>query len=129
MPKAGQKFIVELKRPHLGWGTYRYTNTREPIIGEGYIKIPRRFAIDFEIFNSNHPTANPLYHCQALNGDFSGILLAQGCNVAGDPYAKQFAEANNLKGLGNWYMSVGAQEGGCIEVIFTSPNSLTIRYF
>lgn len=129
MAIAGQSFVVEIKPAHIGWGTYRYTNTRDPIYGEGYIKIPREYAHEFGIFNDNHPHANPRYYCHALNGSFNGVLLAQGCNTAGDPYAKQFAEEGNLKGIGDWYRSVNAQVGGHVEVVFTSSNSLTIRYF
>ena len=128
MPRAGDAFIVTLKPSHLGWGIYRYTDTRDPIYGEGYIKIPRRYAEEFDIFNDNHPTANPRYYCVAINGCYSGILLAQGCSRAGDIYAKQFAEEGNLKGIGDWYRSVGAQEGGRVKVTFTSPNSLQIEY-
>lgn len=128
MPKAGDTFTVIIKPSHLGWGTYRYTNTRDPIYGEGYIKIPRQYAKRFDIFNDNHPTANPRYDCIAINGCFSGVLLAQGCSQAGDIYAKQFAESGNLKGLGNWYRSVGAQVGGKVRVTFTSANSLQIEY-
>ena len=73
-------------------------------------------------------TANPRYRCAAVNGRYSGILLAQGCSSAGDVYAKQFAEEGNLKGIGNWYRSVGAQVGGEVRVTFTSPNSLEIEY-
>lgn len=98
------------------------------IYGEGYIKIPRQYAEKFCIFNDNHPTANPRYRCIAVNGRYSGILLAQGCSCAGDVYAKQFAEEGNLKGIGNWYRSVGAQEGGEVRVTFTSFNSLAIEY-
>ena len=118
MPRAGDTFTVTLKPSHLGWGTYRYTDTRDPIYGEGYIKIPRQYAERFGIFNDNHPTANPRYRCVAVNGCYSGILLAQGCSCAGDVYAKQFAEEGNLKGIGNWYRSVGAQVGGEVRVTF-----------
>ena len=128
MPRAGDIFTVTLKPSHLGWGTYRYTDTRDPIYGEGYIKIPRQYAERFGIFNDNHPTANPRYRCVAVNGRYSGILLAQGCSCAGDVYAKQFAEEGNLKGIGNWYRSVGAQVGGEVRVTFTSSNSLEIEY-
>lgn len=128
MPKAGDSFIVRLEPSHLGWGTYRYTNTREPVYGEGYIKIPRHDAENFNIYNNNYPTANPRYYCTAVNGCYSGILLAQGCSYAGDIYAKQFAEEGNLKGIGNWYRSVGAQVGGRVKVKFTSSNSLEIEY-
>lgn len=128
MPKSGDTFTVTLGSAHLGWGTYRYTDTRHPIYGEGYIKIPRQYAERFEIFNDNHPTASSRYCCVAVNGRYSGTLLAQGCSRAGDVYAKQFAEEGNLKGIGNWYRSVGAQEGGRVRVTFTSSNSLEIEY-
>lgn len=128
MPKAGDTFTVILKPSHLGWGTYRYTDSRDPIYGEGYIKIPRNYAISFGIYNSNNPSANPRYKCKAINGTFSGVLLAQGCGQKGDIYAKQFAEEGNLKGLGYWYRSVNAQVGGQVKVTFTSADSLTIEY-
>jgi hypothetical protein len=129
MAMAGQSFTVEIKPSHLGWGTYRYTGTREPIYGEGYIKIPRKYAVSYDLFNDNHPIADPRYFCTALNGSFRGTLLAQGCSEAGDVYAKQFAEEGNLKGIGDWYRSVGAQIGRYVKVTFTSSNSLTIEYF
>ena len=88
----------------------------------------RNYAEQFDIFNDNHPTANPRYHCTAVNGTYSGTLLAQGCSSAGDVYAKQFAEEGNLKGIGNWYRSVGAQVGGRVKVSFTSSDSLKIEY-
>jgi hypothetical protein len=125
---AGQTFVVEIKPSHLGWGTYRNTTSREPIYGEGYIKIPREYAEMYDIYNDNHPTANPLYSCAAVNGSFQGVLLAQGSSEAGDVYAKQFAERGNLKGIGNWYRSVNAQIGGRVKVTFTSSDSLTIEY-
>lgn len=128
MPQAGDTFTVTIKPSHLGWGTHRYTNTREPIYGEGYIKIPRYYAKKFGIFNDNHPVANPRYRCKAVNGCFSGVLLAQGCSKAGDIYAKQFAEIGNLKGVGNWYRSVGAEVGRQVRVTFTSEDSLQIEY-
>ena len=128
MPKAGDTFIVTIEPSHLGWGTHRYTDTREPIYGEGYIKIPRYYAKKYGIFNDNNSDANPRYHCSAINGCFSGVLLAQGCSKAGDIYAKQFAESGNLKGIGNWYRSVGAQVGRQVRVTFTASNSLEIEY-
>lgn len=128
MPQIGDTFIVTIRPSHLGWGTYRHTDTREPIYGEGYIKIPRKYAKKFGIFNANHPTADPRYYCSAVNGNYSGILLAQGCSKAGDIYAKQFAESGNLKGIGGWYRSVEAQVGRQVKVTFTSANSLQIEY-
>lgn len=128
MPKAGDTFEVTIKPSHLGWGTYRNTDTRVPIYGEGYIKIPKKYAEAFEIYNDNHPSANPRYSCVAINGSFSGVLLAQGCSKAGDIYAKQFAEEGNLKGIGDWYRSVGAIVGGKVRVTFTNTNSMEIEY-
>ena len=128
MPQAGDTFVVTIKPSHLGWGTFRYTDSREPVYGEGYIKIPRKYAKKFDIFNKNHPTANTEYYCNAVNGHFSGVLLAQGCKEAGDIYAKQFAELRNLKGIGDWYRSVSAQVGRQVRVTFTSENSVEIQY-
>ena len=90
--------------------------------------LPRHYAERFGIFNANHSIANPRYRCTAVNGCYSGILLAQGCSSAGDIYAKQFAEEGNLKGIGDWYRSVGAQVGGRVKVTFTSSDSLEIEY-
>lgn len=128
MPKKGDSFVVTLKSAHLGWGTYRNTDTRDPVYGEAYIQIPKQYAERFDIFNDNHLTANPRYSCTAVNGCYSGTLLAQGCSSRGDIYAKQFAEEGNLKGIGDWYRSVGAQEDGRVKVTFTSSNSLEIEY-
>ena len=121
-------FIITLKEPHLGWGEHRHTNTRDVIPGEGYIQIPRKYAERFDIFNSNHPTANPRYQCSAVNGAFEGVLLAQGSSTAGDVYAKQFSEEGNLKGIGDWYRSVNAQIGGQVRVTLTASNCCTIEY-
>lgn len=74
------------------------------------------------------PTANPRYRCIAVNGIYSGTLLVQGCSRAGEIYAKQFAEEENVKGIGNWYRSVGAQVGGRVKVSFTSSDSLEVEY-
>lgn len=126
---ARKSFIGEIKPSHIGWGTYRYTDARSSLYGEGYIKIPRDYARAFNIFNDNHPTTKPLYHCRAINGFFNETLLAQGCNEAVDWYAKQFVEEGNLKGIRHCYHSVNAQVGGHVEMILTSHNSLTIRYY
>ncbi len=40
MANAGDGFEVVLSQSHVAWGTYRFTNSREPINGEGYIPIP-----------------------------------------------------------------------------------------
>lgn len=39
MANAGDGFEVVLSQSHVAWGTCRFTNSREPINGEGYIPI------------------------------------------------------------------------------------------
>lgn len=127
MPQIHDYYIVRLRASHLRWGTYRHTRTRPLIYGEGYIPIPRRIATVFNIYNSNVScNYSPLYDCVSLDGFYKGQLLAQGSCKKGDIYAKQFAEHNNLKGLGQWYMQVGARYGDYVLVYFTSHNSLSI---
>lgn len=128
MPKTGDSYVVTLKEAHLGWGTYRKTTSRGRVRGEAYIQIPRPKARQFEIYNSNNKSANTLYQCMSIDGFYSGTLLAQGCNKGGDIFAKQFAEKGNLKGLGKWYSAVGAKPGDKVEIVFTSPSSLTIEH-
>ncbi|MBO5055223.1 MAG: hypothetical protein J6C64_02570 [Lachnospiraceae bacterium] len=98
MPRAGDTFIVTLEPAHLGGGTYRYTDTRDSIYREGYIKMPRQYAERFGIFNSNHRTANSRYRCVAVNGDYSDILLAQGCSSVGGFLCKTVCGRRKLKG-------------------------------
>lgn len=129
MPKAGDTFVVELKPSHLGWGIYRYTDTRDPIYGEGYIPIPRRYAKKYDIFNSNDYTANTRYYCSSSDSFYNGVLLAQGCSTAGDVYAKQFAEEGNLKGIGSWYASVKSQVGDHVRVTWVAPDVIKIEHF
>jgi hypothetical protein len=42
MANAGDIFTVTLKKCHIGWGTYRHTNTRTKRKGEGYLPIPAK---------------------------------------------------------------------------------------
>ena len=74
-------------------------------LGEGYLPIPRNIAKQFGILNSNGTTAGSdehgknLFRCKSADGEFSGILKAQGCNTAGDIYAKQFAGDTCVEGV------------------------------
>lgn len=129
MPTVGDSFIITLRPSHLGWGTYRYTDTRDPIYGEGYIPIPRRYAQAYSIYNSNQYLANTQYNCTSADGYFNGILLAQGCTRAGDIYAKQFAEEGNLKGIGDWYAHVHAQVGDHVRVTWNSSTAVEIEHY
>lgn len=129
MPQTGDFFIVRLSDAHLDWGEHRYTNTRDAISGEGYIPIPKKYAVQFNIFNSNRVGGNPRYSFRTLNGEnMTGELLAQGCSSAGDEYAKQFSGYGDLKLVGHWYASVNAIPGGHVKITFTSPSSLTLEY-
>lgn len=128
MAQAGDRFTVAIGETHLNWGEYRNTSSREPIMGEAFIPIPKAEARRLYIFNSNQAGANTVYTCNSIDGFYSGTLLAQGGSRAGDIYAKNFSEKGNLKALGNWFRHVGAVAGGTVEVVFTSFNSLTIEY-
>jgi hypothetical protein len=92
MPSAGNTYSVRLKPSHLGWGDYRYTNTRDIIYGEGYIPIPKAYAYAFSVYNSNHypqGLGNNLFTATSKDGFLKNVmLLAQGCSTAGDEYAK-----------------------------------------
>lgn len=47
MPAAGSTFTTTLQRTHMEWGSYRHTNSRGIVLGEGYIiVIPSKEKID-----------------------------------------------------------------------------------
>lgn len=132
MAKAGDQFIVELRETHLGWGTHRYTYSRDIIKGEGYIPIPSDYANLFQLYNSNKTTGLDVLGVNIFNfttsdGFLSGILKSQGCSDRGSVYAKQFSVNDDLKALGTWYTYVNMQVGDKVEVRFTSPTDIVIR--
>lgn len=128
MPKRGDTFVIELKRAHLEWGSYRHTNTREIIYGEGYIQIPRKHAIQFGIYNNNYPYANPNYVCSTNDGFLKNAkVIATGSTVKGDMYAKQFQGSGNLKLFGNWFEYVSAQQGDQVKVTWLSEDEILLE--
>ena len=130
MPKAGDHFIVELKPSHVDWGNYRYTDTREPIDGEGYIPIPLSQARSLGIYNSNHSHTGlgyNLFNCTSADGYFAGVLKAAGSREAGDIYAKQFEGNGDLKALGRWFSRCSAKIGDRVKVLWTSPTDIIIE--
>lgn len=132
MAKAGDGFIVELSQSHVAWGTYRFTNSREPISGEGYIPIPLRDARRLDLFNGNGTNnidiwGENLFECESVDGYFHGTLRAQGSRLAGDIYAKQFAGDGDLKALGRWYAQIGARPGDRIRVYWISKIKIEIE--
>ena len=131
MANTGDSYIVTIKRPHLEWGEYRYTDSRGVVYGEGYIKIPAKEARRLDLLNTigthgGDVWGENLFNCMSADGRFSCVLRAQGCSNAGDPYAKQFAGDNNLKALGDWYYSMGAQIGDQVKVTWASPTDIII---
>lgn len=132
MAKAGDTYTITLYMSHLKWGEYRYTDSRDIIYGEGYIPIPKRYARAFNILNRNGTNkadifGTNLFRCKSKDGLFEGVLRAQGCSNAGDPYAKQFAGDKNLKALGDWFYAVGAGIGDQVRVTWTSPTDIVIE--
>ena len=131
MAKAGDSYVVTLKKSHLNWGTHRYTATRDYIEGEGYIPIPRHRAMAYALYNSNGTNKRDelgknIFRYSSNDGRFSGLLRAQGSNSAGDIYAKQFAADGDLKEIGRWFSYIGASIGTKIQVEWTSPTDIII---
>ena len=131
MPIAGNTYSVRLKPSHLGWGDYRYTNTRDIIYGEGYIPIPKAYAYAFSIYNSNHypqGLGNNLFTATSKDGFLKNVmLLAQGCSTAGDEYAKQFSVKGDLQVIGRWYASLKATTSNSIRVTWVSSTEVQLE--
>lgn len=131
MPSTGDTYVVRLKPSHLGWGDYRYTNSREIIYGEGYIPIPKAYAYAFSIYNSNHypqGLGTNLFSASSNDGFLQEVaLLAQGCSTAGDEYAKQFSVQGNLQIIGRWYASQRATTANSIRVTWISPTEIELE--
>lgn len=69
MAQQGDRYVVDLKEPHLQWGEYRYTDTRETVKDEGYIPIPlndaRRLATN--IFRTLISVSIALVFCSVMS--------------------------------------------------------------
>lgn len=132
MAKAGDSYVVTLKKTHIEWGTHRYTGSRNQIYGEGYIPIPSSYAYRFDLLNSNGTgyrdvLGKNIFNCRSVDGLYQGTLRAQGCREAGDVYAKQFSGDGNLKSLGTWFSQIGAVVGDKIKVCWISPTDIEIE--
>ena len=68
MAQAGDTYQVKLKETHLNWGTYRNPTNREPVEGEAYIKIPRRYAVQYSIYNSPEGLGSNLFIVSSRDG-------------------------------------------------------------
>ena len=129
MPNNGDTYVVEIQQAHLEWGTYRHTNTRNAIYGEGYIQIPASVARRLEIFNRKHPNNSAIYSCSSTDSYLNNaLLLASGNNSGGPHFAKQFQGQGNLQLIGDWYHHVNAQVGDQVRIFFTGSNSMIIEH-
>ena len=131
MAKLGH-YTVTLKKVHREWGTHRYTGSRGDVYGEGYIPIPLEKAQSLEIYNSNATAGRDnygknLFHCTSRDGNFEGILKAQGCKAEGDIYAKQFSGNDDLKAIGSWYAAINAKIGDRVKVTITAEDTIEIE--
>lgn len=130
MARRGDTFTVELGNSQIAWGTYRNPTNRELIHGEGYIPIPKKYSVEFEIFNSNNVRTGLGYnefYVSSRDGFLNNeILLAQGCSSAGDIYAKNFSIKGDLKRLGSWFAYSGASVGSRVEVEFISETEIIL---
>lgn len=131
MAIAGDSYIKLLRPSHLRWGTYRNTNTRNRISGEGYIPLPKPYAREFNIFNSNYSSIGlgyNLFYASSTDGFLNSVpLLAQGCSSAGDIYAKQFSVKGDLRMIGAWYASQNATTNNSVKVTWTSPTEILLE--
>ena len=127
VPKKNDTFTITLGKTHLGWGTHRYTRSREIIYEEGYLPIPKDIAINLNIYMSNKEDANIIYNFSTNDGFYSNEeLKASGCSNAGDIYAKNLAGNGDLKLLGKWFTHINAKEGDKIKISFTSPAQIIL---
>lgn len=130
MAIAGDSFVVTLGNTHVGWGTRRYTGSRDRIQGECYIPIPASNARSFHIYNSNYGSTGLGYNeffATSVDGYFSGRLKASGCSKAGDIYAKNLHGSGDLKALAGWFNHVGMQTGDRVRVNWVSPTEITLE--
>ena len=118
MPNTGDVYNVQIKPSHIDWGQHRYTDTRDRIAGEAYVKIPKEYAVSYDI------RVGDLYTATFSDGFPSFTARAAGNSSAGDVYAKQFQGDGDLKAFGRWYASVGAQVGDAVRVEFISPTTV-----
>lgn len=131
MAQTGDSYEITIKRPHLEWGTHRYTDSRGIVYGEGYIAIPAHIAYSLEIYTSNGTNGEDIlgrniFYCRSADGLYEGIIRAQGTQHD-DRYAKQFAGDKALKAIGTWYYEIGATIGDVIRVTWITPTEIEIE--
>ncbi|WP_407485515.1 phospholipase D-like domain-containing protein [Elizabethkingia miricola] len=127
MPNTGDTFSVPLKKTHLGWGTYRKTNTRRRISNEGYLPIPIKFARLFNITNMHNKKQSNVYKVSTSDGFLNDKeLKASGNRKKGDMYAKNLHGNGDLKLLGTWFNHLRLQVGDVIKIEFVNPSEILL---
>lgn len=131
MANAGDSFVISLLEPHLAWGSYRHTNSRGIVYGEGYIPIRAEDAYRLNLRNQNGTNnvdvfGENLFYCVSADGYFRGVLRAQG-NQADARFAKQFAGYKDLKALGDWFHHVNASVGDRVRVTWENSTDIVIE--
>ncbi|KAF2339808.1 hypothetical protein [Flavobacterium tistrianum] len=127
MPHTGNQYIVPLKKTHLGWGTHRKTYSRARIGNEGYVPIPLKYAMSFNITNINNKRQSNIYKFSTSDGFFKDQeLKASGFSKKGSIYAKNLHGNRNLKLLGAWFTHTQTKIGDLIKVEFVSPTEILL---
>lgn len=133
MPAAGSTFITTLQRAHMEWGSYRHTNTRGIVFGEGYIQVPINYARRLGIYNSNYTEGEDIlgvnvFYCSSADGFLNNILVKSGGSCsAGDIYAKQLHGSGDLQVFGDWYYHINAHIGDTIRVTWITNTHLLVE--
>lgn len=130
MADKGDSFTVKLQNTHLKWGEHRNTDSRDIIVGEGYIPIPASQARRFNIYNSNHTKTGLGYNefkATSIDGFFKGTLKSSGNSKAGDIYAKNLHGKGKLKALGNWFDHMNFIPGDKVKVTWVSSIDIILE--
>lgn len=131
MAKAGDSYTIRLKETYLAWGEYRKTDSRGVVQGEGYIPIPKEYAQQYNVYNSNHIPSGlglNIFIASSVDGFLQNVrLLAQGCSTAGDEYAKQFSVQGDLQRIGQWYKNQKATVNNSVKVTWLSATEIQLE--
>lgn len=128
MPKTGDYYIAILKKTHVRWGTYRHTNSRAKIRNEGYLPIPSKFALSYNITNLHNIKQQSNIYKFSTSDRFleDQELKASGNRKRGDKFAKNLHGNGDLKLLGTWYKAINAIIRDKIKVEFLSPTEILL---
>ncbi len=123
MAIQGDKYTVEIKPSHIDWGEYRNPTNRTLIEGESYVKIPSKYAREFDIKRGDKFLAyfgNVEYESMEIKASGNGPC------VNGVQYAKQFEGIGKgaCKAFTPWYQLCGANVGDIIQVEFISSTEI-----